>query len=95
MKPINSIWKGLYRGQPVYWHPGQGYGNETQVLASSLAAYRAIIDARIMASAAEPLTPIQAHWESLTDGERRRWRQATEHSDLSAAELAFQSVRAS
>ena len=41
------IFKGLYKGNGIYWHGKHGYGDETIAYARTIAEYKAKIDARI------------------------------------------------
>jgi len=40
---LSAVFKGLYRGQGIYWHGADGYGDETKVL-GTIADCRAAID---------------------------------------------------
>lgn len=84
----NPVFKGLYRGYGIYWHGGKNYGDETQVLATSIRAMQEKIDAHVAALEAQK-TPEEKYWDSLTSEERTHWRRLCQTTELSASELAY------
>ena len=89
----NPIHKQTYRGRGIYWHGGRDYGDETQVLCTSMAAARARIDA-LLAAEADRASPADKYWATLTAAQREHWRRAVwdtavNPDDLTAAELAY------
>lgn len=82
---FSSIFKEVYRGSGIYWHPrARCYGDETNpCYGARIADARAAIDAQIAkVEAAAP--PEDKFWATLTREERTRWRH--EYNRLPEAE---------
>lgn len=72
-----AIFKGLYRNKGIYWHGADGYGDETNVVAKTMAECKKIIDKQIE----DEISRIEArksdadrYFESFTIEERRKMR---------------------
>ncbi len=85
---LNSIYKRTYRGRGIYWHPGQGYGDETQCIARTMQECRNMIDAAIATAEASRPDHLK-FWDGLSHQEREKWRKLSIATELSAPELAF------
>lgn len=83
-----GIYKVTYRGRAIYWHPGHGYGDETLVIAPTLAECRAKIDESLERAERERPDHLK-YWDTLSPNERTKWRKLCIASELSASELAY------
>ena len=88
-----AIFKGLYRGNGIYWHGKHGYGDETTAYTHTMAEYKARIDARIQRDL-ESRPDCDKYWDTLSHEERTLWRRhvwdgAINPAQLSASELAY------
>ncbi len=85
---MSGVFKHLHRGYGVYWFGREGYGDETNPRYRTVAEMHAAIDAKIAAEdAARPAHLL--YWDTLADGERRKWRQLCQTTELSASQLAY------
>lgn len=84
----NPIYKTTWNGHGIYWYPKQGYGDETRVLAPTMAECRDMIDRQI-ALDRERRPDHLKYWDGLQPEERDKWRKLCIETELSASELAY------
>lgn len=88
-----GIFKGLYKGNGIYWHGKHGYGDETVAYTRTIGEYRQRIDTRIQREI-ELRPDHEKYWDTLTHEERTKWRnliwdEVANPEQLSASELAY------
>lgn len=88
-----AIFKGLYKGNGIYWHGKHGYGDETIAYTRTIAEYKAKIDARIQKDL-EIRPDHEKYWDTLSHQDRTLWRnrvwdESINPDQLSASELAY------
>lgn len=87
------IFKGLYKGNGIYWHGKYGYGDETTAYTRTMSEYKTRIDAKIQQEL-DAREDHEKYWDTLSHNERTQWRkkiwdEALNPNQLSASELAF------
>lgn len=68
-----AIYKTTYRGRGIYYWPGQGYGDETNISHRTMAEAKAAIDAALKAEEANR-PPHDRYWETLGPADRAKYR---------------------
>lgn len=68
-----AIYKTTYRGRGIYYWPGAGYGDETQVYYRTMKEAKAAIDATCAEEEANT-APHERYWATLDPTVRARYR---------------------
>ncbi|HPZ83876.1 MAG TPA: hypothetical protein PL064_10595 [Thermogutta sp.] len=68
-----AIYKTTYRGRAIYYYPGAGYGDETNVLYRTMKEAKAAIDAAHEEEQAN-MAPHESYWSTLDPSVRAKYR---------------------
>lgn len=87
---LSGVFKEVYRGHGIYWFGKHGFGDETNPAYSTQNEMRRAIDAHLAAESAKPVPAHEAYWASLSESDKRKWRQSMDWgSELSVSEQAY------
>lgn len=88
-----GIFKGLYKGNGIYWHGKHGYGDETIAYTRTISEYKRCIDDRLQRER-DARPDYEKYWDTLSHETRTYWRsriwdESLNPEQLSASELAY------